>query len=259
MSDRSAVHPAAAEGFQAAAEVYQKSRPDYPAALADWLRDELGLSTGKVVVDLGAGTGKFTTLVSATGARVIAVEPVAAMRAELVAAHPGVEALAGDACHLPLADAAVDAIVCAQAFHWFAAPAALAEMRRALKPGGALGLVWNVRDERVAWVAALTRIVDRYAGDAPRHESGRWRDVFPAPGFTPLVERRFAYEHVGSAERVIVERVLSTSFIAALPAAEQGRVVEAVRALIAATPSLAGRATVAYPYQTRAYACRKAG
>jgi SAM-dependent methyltransferase len=259
VTDHPFVHPAAATGFGFAAEAYQHARPSYPVALDDWLRDALGLAPDRVAVDLGAGTGKFTPLLIATGAHVVAVEPVAAMRAQLVAAHAGVEALAGDAEHLPLADESVDAIVCAQSFHWFAKPAALAEIRRALKPGGALGLVWNVRDERVAWVAALTRIVDRYAGDAPRHESGRWRDVFPAPGFTPLSERRFAYAHAGPPERVIVERVLSTSFIAALPAAEQGRVAGEVRALIAATPSLAGHAEVVYPYETRAYACRRSG
>jgi SAM-dependent methyltransferase len=257
MSEHPSVHHAAAKGFGAAAETYQHARPDYPAGLAEWLRDELGLAPGRVAVDLGAGTGKFTPLLGATGARVIAVEPVAAMRAELVAAHPAVEALAGDAEHLPLADASVDAIVCAQSFHWFARPAALVEIRRALKPGGALGLVWNVRDAGVAWVAALTEILDRYKGDAPRHESGQWRSLFPAPGFSPLSERRFDYQHVGAAERVIVERAMSISFIAALPAEEQARVADEVRALIAATPLLAGRATVAFPYVTHAYACRR--
>ncbi len=155
MIGRPSVHHAAAQGFGAAAEAYQRARPDYPAVLADWLHDELDLAPGRVVVDLGAGTGKFTPFLRATGARVVAVEPVEAMRAALVAAHPDVEALAGEAERLPLADASVDAIVCAQSFHWFARPAALAEMRRVLKPGGALGLVWNVRDARVAWVATL--------------------------------------------------------------------------------------------------------
>ena len=257
MSDRPSVHHAAANGFGAAAAVYQHARPDYPAALAEWLRDELGLAPGRVAVDLGAGTGKFTPLLGATGARVVAVEPVAAMRAELVAAHPDVEALAGDAERLPLADASVDAIVCAQSFHWFARPAALVEMRSALKPGGALGLVWNVRDARVAWVAALTEILDRHQGDVPRHESGQWRSLFPAPGFSPLTERRFDYQHVGPGERVIVERAMSVSFIAALPADEQARVAREVRGLIAATPSLADRATVVFPYVTHAYACRR--
>jgi SAM-dependent methyltransferase len=257
MTDRPSVHHAAAKGFGAAAEAYQEARPDYPAALVDWLRDELGLASGRVVVDLGAGTGKFTPLLSATGARLIAVEPVEAMRARFVAAHPDVEALAGEAERLPFADASVDAIVCAQSFHWFAKPAALTEMRRVLRPGGALGLVWNVRDARVGWVAALTTILDRYQGDAPRHESGQWRALFPAPGFTPLSERCFVYEHVGSPERIIVERALSVSFIAALPTDEQARVADEIRALIAATPSLADRSTVAFPYVTHAHGCRR--
>lgn len=257
MTDRPSVHHAAAKGFGAAAEAYQHARPDYPPELAEWLCSELGLAPGCVAVDLGAGTGKFTPLLSATGARVVAVEPVEAMRAELVAAHPDVEALAGEAERLPLGDASADAIVCAQSFHWFAKPAALAEMRRALKFGGALGLVWNVRDERVAWVMALTKILDRHQGDAPRHESGQWRALFPAPGFTPLSERRLAYEHVGPPERVIVERAMSISFIAALPADQQARVAGEVRALIAATPSLAGRREIAFPYLTHAYASRR--
>jgi SAM-dependent methyltransferase len=257
MTDRPSVHHAAAKGFGAAAEAYQEARPDYPAALVDWLRDELGLASGRVVVDLGAGTGKFTPLLSATGARLFAVEPVEAMRARFVAAHPDVEALAGEAERLPFADASVDAIVCAQSFHWFAKPAALTEMRRVLRPGGALGLVWNVRDARVGWVAALTTILDRYQGDAPRHESGQWRALFPAPGFTPLSERRFVYEHVGSPERIIVERALSVSFIAALPTDEQARVADEIRALIAATPSLADRSAVAFPYVTHAHGCRR--
>ena len=89
--------------------------------------------------------------------------------------------------------------------------------------------------------------------------AGSWRALFPAPGFTPLSERRFVYEHVGSPERIIVERAMSVSFIAALPADQRARVADDVRALIAATPSLAGRATVAFPYVTHAYACRKVG
>jgi SAM-dependent methyltransferase len=257
MSKSPPIHPAAATGFAAGAETYQQGRPDYPAGLVGWLRDDLGLAPGRSVVDLGAGTGKFTPSLRATGARLVAVEPVDAMRAQLVAAHADVEALAGDAEHIPLPDGSLDAIVCAQAFHWFASRAALAEMRRALKVGGALGLVWNMRDESVDWVATLTRLMTPYEGDTPRYSSENWRKVFPADGFSPLVERSFAYEHIGPPERVIVDRVLSTSFIAALPDDERARVAERARALISATPSLAGRAEVAFPYQTRAYSCRR--
>ena len=109
------------------------------------------------------------------------------MRAELSHAFPDVDVLEGRAEALPLSDASVDAILCAQAFHWFATREALAEMRRVLKIGGKLGLIWNVRDESVGWVFQLTTLLAPYQGDAPRHESGRWREVFPAEGFSQLV------------------------------------------------------------------------
>src|SRR5262249_49869951 len=156
----------------------------------------------------------------------------------------------GSAEHLPLAVASVDAIVCAQSFHWFANAAALREMRRVLKPGGVLGLIWNIRDERVAWVAALTGIFDAHEADAPRFRTQAWRPLSPAEGFGPLRERRFPHGHTGSPDDVIVGRVLSTSFIAALPASEQDRVVAQVRALIASTADLAGKRKVTFPYVT---------
>jgi SAM-dependent methyltransferase len=257
MSETSPVDPLAVAGFSAGSAAYAAGRPDYPPGVIDWLREDLGIGPGKSAIDLGAGTGKFLAALRRAGASVQAVEPVASMRERLVAANPDVTALDGGAEHIPLPDASLDAIVCAQSFHWFATGAALAEMRRVLKVGGALGLVWNVRDESVAWVAALTAIMAPYEGAAPRFASGAWRKAFPAPGFSPLVERRFPHAHVGPPERVVVDRVLSTSFIAALPTAERERVAQRLRALIAATPALAGREEVAYPYETRAYACRR--
>src|SRR5262249_50715229 len=158
---------------------------------------------------------------------------------------------------LPLADASVDAVVCAQSFHWFATPAALAEIRRVLRVGGVLGLIWNIRDERAAWVAALTSIFAAHETDAPRFHTQAWRRPFPAPGFSALQECRFPHGHAGAPEDVIVGRVLSTSFIAALPAAERDEVASKVRDLIARTPNLAGRPEVTFPYVTAAFSCRK--
>ena len=125
------IHAAAQSGFDADAARYARGRPDYPAEVTDWLRDSVELEPGKTIVDLGAGTGKFTRRLLATGARVIAVEPVAAMRQKLVADLPEIETLDGSATSIPLPDASVDAIVCAQAFHWFATREALSEMHRA--------------------------------------------------------------------------------------------------------------------------------
>ncbi len=253
------VHAAAAAGFAAGAESYAAGRPEYPEAVEDWLREDLRLGPASIALDLGAGTGKFLPRLRATGARLIAVEPVFEMLRKLAADNRDVEAVAGSAERIPLADESVDAIVCAQSFHWFSKPAALAQMRRALKRGGALGLVWNVRDESVDWVARLTRLIAPYEGDAPRYGSGHWRAVFPAEGFSALKERRFAHAHVGPPERVIVERTLSTSFVAALNDAERAKVAAGVREIIAATPELVGRESVSFPYETRAYVCVKTG
>jgi SAM-dependent methyltransferase len=259
MSDPDRVHAAAAAGFAAGVATYAAGRPEYPAEVEGWLREDLRLGPGRAALDLGAGTGKFLSRLRATGATLHAVEPVPAMLRTLIAANADVEAKPGMAERIPLADASMDAIVCAQSFHWFASRAALAEMRRVLKVGGVLGLIWNVRDESVDWVAALTRIIAPYEGDAPRFASGRWREVFPAEGFSPLIERRFAHAHFGPPERVIVDRVLSTSFIAALGAAEQGRIAARVREVVAATPALAERAEVAFPYETCAFHCVRIG
>lgn len=251
------IHHAAADGFSARADAYARGRPDYPPQAVDWLRNDVGLGPGRTALDLGAGTGKFLKTLRATGSKMIAVEPVEAMRAQLTAKNPDVAALEGTAEAIPLPDASLDAVVCAQAFHWFATKRALAEIRRVLKPGAALGLIWNVRDESVDWVRAITHIITPYEGDAPRYYNGRWREVFPADGFGPLAENRFPWIHGGPPENVIVDRTCSSSFIAALPADEHAEVVARLRALIAATPALAGRETVEYPYVTEAFVTRK--
>ena len=252
------MHSAARQGFEKEAGTYARGRPDYPAALADWLRGTLRLGPGRHAADVGAGTGKFTTLLAATGAEVTAVEPVDAMRAQIEARHlPTVRAVAGTAQALPLADGALDAVVCAQAFHWFASREALEEFHRVLRPGGRLGLVWNVRDESVDWVAELTAIITPYEGDAPRFYKGDWRRPFPHPGFGPLVETRLPHEHVGPPQQVIVDRFMSVSFIAALPDAQRAQVRERIEALAATHPALRGRETVRFPYTTLAFHCER--
>lgn len=250
------VHPTAAQGFSRGAEAYSRGRPDFPPQALAWLREDLGLRAGMTAVEIGAGTGKFTRLLTASGAAVVAVEPVAAMLDRLVYDFPAIAAVRGQAQNLPFASGTFDAALCAQSFHWFATPAALAEIHRVLRPGGVLGLIWNVRDQSVDWVAKLTEIMAPYEGDAPRYDHGEWQRVFPAHGFGPLHERSFAHSHVGTPEHVIVDRVASVSFIAALDAETRERVLAEVRALIAATPTLRDHEEVGVPYLTRAYYCR---
>jgi SAM-dependent methyltransferase len=252
MSD---LHDAALRGFSQAALSYGRGRPGYPDELVAWLRQTLWLGPQKTVVDLGAGTGKFSQLLLRTGADVIAVEPIDAMRSQLLQSLPGLSALAGTAQSLPLEDASVDAVVCAQAFHWFANRQALQEIHRVLRPGGKLGLVWNVRDESVDWVAAITAIMVPYEGDAPRFHTGRWRRLFPNELFTDPEEFSLPHQHTGSAQQVIIDRFMSVSFIAALPPAQHADVAARLCALVATHPQLKDRPVIAVPYQTRAYCC----
>ena len=98
------IHPTAEAGFSAAAEVYERARPGYPDEAVSWVAERLGIGPGRDVLDLAAGTGKLTRQLVPFGARIVAVEPIDAMRAELERAVPGVEALAGTAEAIPLAD-----------------------------------------------------------------------------------------------------------------------------------------------------------
>lgn len=251
------IHQVAAEGFAAGAANYVAGRPEYPPAIEKWLTQDLRLSSAATALDLGAGTGKFSRSLLATGARVIAVEPVPAMLDQLTRQYPEIEAKSGSAERIPLPDISVDAVVCAQSFHWFATREALHEIHRVLKPGGSFGLVWNVRDDRVEWVAALTPIMKPFEGDAPRYHSQKWRSLFPADGFSPLREQRFSNRHTGPPEQVIVERILSVSFIAALPPDERERVTAQLRNVVATFPELAGKTQVTFPYETLAVVCTR--
>jgi hypothetical protein len=114
-----------------------------------------------------------------------------------------------------------------------------------------------LRDESVPWVAAMTAIMAPYEGDVPRYKSGEWRKVFPADGFGPLRETHFQHGHTGDPEQVIVDRILSVSFIAALPRMQQRVVAAKLHDLIATTPELSGRDVVTVPYQTVAFSCER--
>src|SRR5947207_16006721 len=119
--------------FELVADLYERARPGYPPEAIAWLAEQLDLRAGRTVLDLGAGTGKLTRALVATGAHVIAVEPGDAMRAELSRAVPEAQALCGAAEEIPLPDASLDAIAVGQAFHWFRHDEALPELHRVLR------------------------------------------------------------------------------------------------------------------------------
>ena len=153
------LHPAAQQGFSAAAELYQQVRPDYPADLSPWLAETLSLPVDADLVDLGTGTGKFIPYLRPLSSHITAIDPVPEMLAQLKLAHPDIHTLEGMSHQLPLPDHSVNAVFCAQSFHWFANMETLKELDRVLKPQGFLVLVWNQRDITVDWVKALANCI----------------------------------------------------------------------------------------------------
>jgi SAM-dependent methyltransferase len=155
------------ERFSNRVDDYVTYRPSYPAALIEKLTALAQLGPGRVVADVGSGTGILTGLLLATGARVIGVEPNTAMRSaaeRALAAVASFESRDGSAEATGLPEASVDLVTAAQAFHWFDPVAARAEFARILRPGGNVALVWNQRRD-----TPLNReyeaMLERYAPD----------------------------------------------------------------------------------------------
>jgi ubiquinone/menaquinone biosynthesis C-methylase UbiE len=255
----SEIHQAAAVGFQQAADVYERARPSYPADAVTHVVDALAIAPGRRVLDLAAGTGKFTRLLGPSGAEIIAVEPVAGMREQLVSILPDVDVRDGTAEALPVDDASIDAVVCAQAFHWFDQRAALSEIQRALRPGGGLAVVFNIRDENEPWVAELTRLTGVETAPRPHHSTSRAAfagDVEAVGGYGPVTVRRFRY-HQPLDEQLLVDRVASQSWIGAMPDDERGALLDEVRTLARTHPDLAGRSSFEMPYETEVSTCHR--
>ena len=230
------VHPVAAAGFSAAADVYERARPSYPAEAIEWLARQVDLREGRTVVDVGAGTGKLTRLLVPTGAHVVAVEPLPAMLERLVEAAPGAEAILGTAEELPLPDASADVITVAQALHWFDQARALPEFRRVLRPGGAVALVWNSRDLDDPLQAELGRVLEPVRKRVPAQVDDDWREPFErSPLFGPLEVFRVPSAQLFTADD-LCDRVSSTSFVAAMPSEERAQLLESVRALVDGVP-----------------------
>jgi SAM-dependent methyltransferase len=221
------LHPVAAAGFARAADAYERARPSYPEEAVAWMAERCRLGAGSTVVDVGAGTGKLTRLLPPTGAYVVAIEPVAEMRAKLDGL--GVKALDGTAEALPLADAFADVVTVAQAFHWFDHERALPELHRVLRPGGHLVLFWNNRDLSDPVQAAVEDILAPLRGSVTNQLGGTWRDPLArSPLFGPAETREFDYVQRFTADD-LRDRVSSTSFVASMPPDERESLLERVR------------------------------
>jgi SAM-dependent methyltransferase len=206
--------------------------------------------TPRRVLDLGAGTGLLTEVVRDLGHDVLAVDPSAEMLAQLRDRLPGVPAVVGSAESLPADDGSVDVVVAGQAAHWFDPEPAAGEIRRVLRPGGVLGLIWNSRDERVPWVAALGAAL---AAEARGHEA----DQGVVDDFAAALPADVAVNESAVVQRLTPEEVVrgiaTRSYVAVMDAGRRADFLARLGQLLAAHPDTRGRPELELPYVTRAY------
>lgn len=196
------------ERFSGCADAYAAHRPAYGADVLTFALE--GLGAAPCVADLGAGTGISSRLLAAAGARVLAVEPNAAMRAR-AEPTPNLTWVDGTGERTTLDAGSVAAAVAFQAFHWFASDAALAEIMRIVRASGTAACVLNERDESDAFAAAYGDIVRKYATDDTEARRMASMDVFARlPGTTE--RRTFANAQTLDREGLL-GRTRSTSYL----------------------------------------------
>jgi SAM-dependent methyltransferase len=227
--------------FADVAGAYERGRPRYPDEAVRWLAGD----EPRDVVDLGAGTGKLTRALVSLGHRVTAIEPLPEMLELLPATAPGAGAILGNAEVIPLPDEFADVVTSAQAFHWFDHAVALPEIARVLRPGGRLAVVWNVRDERVPWVARLSELIGSEGTSAMDVD-----DPIDKSGLFGPVEKAEHQIEQALGRETLLDLVLSRSYCAKLPPAEREPILAAVGRLY---DEVAGDDGVSLPYVTQCF------
>ncbi|HEY8584866.1 MAG TPA: class I SAM-dependent methyltransferase [Capillimicrobium sp.] len=240
------MHPQAA-AFSGVADAYERGRPGYPSSLAGLL----GLAAGVEVLDLGAGTGKLTRALAASGATVTAVEPLEQLRSRIGAEAATV--LDGTAEAIPLADASVDVVAVGEAWHWFDHARAADELARVLRPAGTVGLVWQEADPEhlPAWTAEVEAVLaPLQAGHPAFGPDDAGRPVLDAhPAFDGLRRHRLEHVHETDHEGVIAV-IASFSYVAALEGHER-------QSLLGRLASIVPPGPLRLPYLTDVWLTRR--
>ncbi|MCS3842718.1 class I SAM-dependent methyltransferase [Microbacterium sp. AK031] len=231
-----------AKSFESIGEEYDRYRPGFPAAAAAEIIPELVDS----VLDLGAGTGKFTELLIERADRVVAVEPSAAMLDVLRAKLPNVEAIVGGAESIALPDATLDAVTVAQAFHWFDRDPACAEMARVLVPGGTLGLLWNHSDPTCTWDRACHRVAHPAVAEEDATTESAAEEL---PGFAFDHHAEIAWSE-NIARSAYIARWLTVSSFLVADEETRAQMVAELEAILDADPQTAGQSQFELPMLT---------
>lgn len=236
--------------FELVADLYERVRPGYPPEAVRWIAERLDLRGGRIVLDLGAGTGKLTRALVETGAEVVAVEPGDAMRAELERVLPEVRTLRGSAESIPLPDGSVDAITVGQAFHWFRFDEALRELHRVLRSSGGVALTWNGRDPESRLQAEIKELLEPFVPSGRAHAQDTSRHLAESPLFHSFEQGTFRFVEELDADG-LVGRIASISFVAGSTPEKRAELEHKLRALAARSGGV-----VEFPYVTDVYISR---
>jgi SAM-dependent methyltransferase len=198
--------------FSNRAEDYRRYRPDYPEAALDAILEGLGAPLRLVAADVGAGTGISSRMLAERGVRVLAIEPNAGMRAA-ADPHERVEWREGTGEAAGLPGGSLDLVLCAQAFHWFRQPEALAEFHRVLRPRGRLVLMWNTRDHNDPLTRDYAGAIHAVNGEHPV-EQIEFDPASIAAGGLFTTPRETYFPHAQTLDREgLIGRAASASYV----------------------------------------------
>ncbi|KAA2241501.1 class I SAM-dependent methyltransferase [Chitinophaga agrisoli] len=203
--------------FSNRVEDYVKYRPHYPADIITYLQEGYGLSAGKQLADIGAGTGISTSLFLEAGYPVFAVEPNEEMLGkakELLGQYTGFTPVQGTAENTTLPSGSVDGIIAGQAFHWFNVPACKVEFKRILQSDGLVALIWNERRVGSPFEQEYDALINKHGKDyvqvGHRNIDAEHIGAFFAPAAMEL--KVFANEQVFDYDG-LKGRLLSSSYM----------------------------------------------
>jgi ubiquinone/menaquinone biosynthesis C-methylase UbiE len=250
--------------FDNAALEYDAARPSYPSALYDAVEAAAGPLAGRLVLDWGAGTGISARQLAARGARVVLLDIGEQMLRRARGRDADAVCVLADGNQMPLRAESADLTTFAQSWHWFAKPAAPAQVARVLRPGGYWAAWWNrSKADGESWFENYQDVLE---SSCPGYTWRRLQDELMVPEWDdPAVTAVATLEprppvivpwtrQVGAADWFTDER--SKSYVIDLDPGERESVLEDLGRIVA-TAFPGGQMVV--PYITTLLMARKAG